>query len=97
MEDQEFERNEQMLEARRLKRLEQKRRRQIQQRIVLGVLAVILILVIVLIVRGCKSGKAGQEDAVQKPAQSDTQDNTPQEPAGYRRHTGGGRRHHGLR
>ena len=42
MEDQEFERNEQMLEARRLKRLEQKRRRQIQQRIVLGVLAVIL-------------------------------------------------------
>ena len=81
MEDQEFERNEQMLEARRLKRLEQKRRRQMQQRIVLGVLAVILILVIVLIVRGCKSGKAGQEDAVQKPAQSDTQDNTPQEPA----------------
>ena len=80
MEDQEFERNEQMLEARRLKRLEQKRRRQMQQRIVLGVLAVILILVIVLIVRGCKSGKAGQEDAVQKPAQSDTQDNTPQEP-----------------
>ena len=40
MEDQEFERNEQMLEARRLKRLEQKRRRQMQQRIVLGVLAV---------------------------------------------------------
>ena len=35
MEDQEFERNEQMLEARRLKRLEQKRRRQMQQPLLL--------------------------------------------------------------
>jgi poly-gamma-glutamate capsule biosynthesis protein CapA/YwtB (metallophosphatase superfamily) len=58
MEDQEFERDEQRLEARRLKRLEQKRKRLMQQRIVLGVLALILILVIVLIVRGCSKKQA---------------------------------------
>ena len=34
--DQEYERDEQLLEARRLKRLEQKRKRKMQQRIVLG-------------------------------------------------------------
>ena len=44
MDEQEFERDEQLLEARRLKRLEQRRRRKVQQRIVLGVLLVILIL-----------------------------------------------------
>ena len=43
MDEQEFERDEQLLEARRLKRLEQRRRRKVQQRIVLGVLLVILI------------------------------------------------------
>ena len=58
MDEQEFERDEQMLEARRLKRLEQRRQRKLQQRIVLGVLLVILMLSIVLIVRGCKSRQA---------------------------------------
>ena len=39
----EYERDEQMLEARRLKRLEMKRKRKIQQRIILAILAVVLI------------------------------------------------------
>ena len=63
MDEQEFERDEQLLEARRLKRLEQRRRRKVQQRIVLGVLLVILILSMVLIVRGCKSRSAQQEQS----------------------------------
>ncbi len=53
----EYERDEEMLEARRLKRLEMKRKRKIQQRIILAVMAVVLILVIVLIFKGCKSEK----------------------------------------
>ena len=59
-ENEEFERDEELLEARRLKRLEMKRKRKIQQRIVLAILAVVLILVIVLIVKGC-SGKSAEE------------------------------------
>mgnify|MGYP006994664310 CR=1 FL=1 len=39
MDEQEFERDEQLLEARRLKRLEDPRRRKMQQRMVLGLLA----------------------------------------------------------
>ena len=57
MESPNFERDDKMLEERRLRRLEQKRRRRLQQRIVLGVLIVILILTIVLIARGCQSRK----------------------------------------
>lgn len=62
----EYERDEQMLEARRLKRLEMKRKRKIQQRIILAILAVVLILVIVLIAKGC-SGEP--EEEVQTPEQ----------------------------
>ena len=51
--NEEYERDEQMLEARRLKRLEMKRKRKIQQRIIMAALAVVLILVIVLIAKGC--------------------------------------------
>lgn len=57
MESPNFERDDKMLEERRLRRLEQKRRRRLQQRIVLGVLIVILILTIVLTARGCQSRK----------------------------------------
>lgn len=77
MDNQSFDRNEQHLEARRLRRLEQKRRRRLQQRIVLGVLAVILVLVIVLIVRGCQkepaqeSGTQVGNSAVQQPSAPD--------------------------
>ena len=53
MDEQEFERDEQLLEARRLKRLEQRRRRKVQQRIVLGVLLVIL--AIDLVVEGIRA------------------------------------------
>ncbi len=52
-----FERNEELLEARRLKRLEMKRRHQMQQRIILAVAAVVLILIIVLIFKGCSGGR----------------------------------------
>ena len=64
----EFERDEEMLEQRRLKRLEMKRKRKIQQRIILGVLAVVVILLVVLLVKGCSSSKPEekpQEDIVQ--------------------------------
>lgn len=57
MEHEEFQRDEEMLERRRLKRLEMKRKRKMQQRIILGVLAVVLILLIVLIARGCSGEK----------------------------------------
>ena len=72
---QELERDEQLLEARRLKQLEQRRRRKVQQRIVLGVLLVILILSMVLIVRGCKSRSAQQE---QPGETADAQQNAPE-------------------
>ena len=75
MDEQEFERDEQLLEARRLKRLEQRRRRKVQQRIVLGVLLVILILSMVLIARGCKSRSAQQE---QPGETADAQQNAPE-------------------
>ena len=75
MDEQEFERDEQLLEARRLKRLEQRRRRKVQQRIVLGVLLVILILSMVLIVRGCKSRSAQQEQSGET---ADAQQNAPE-------------------
>ena len=61
MDEQEFERDEQLLEARRLKRLEDRRRRKMQQRIVLGLLLVILILSLVLIVRGCSARKKTEQ------------------------------------
>lgn len=59
--NQEYERDEQLLEARRLKRLEQKRKRKLQQRIVLGVLLVILVLIIVLVIKGCQNDESGKQ------------------------------------
>jgi poly-gamma-glutamate capsule biosynthesis protein CapA/YwtB (metallophosphatase superfamily) len=75
MEEQEFERDEQALEARRLKRLELKRKRKMQQRIVGGVLLVIVVLIIVLLVRGC-----GKKQTEQTPVEP-VQDTQTQEPA----------------
>ena len=57
----EFERDEEMLEQRRLRRLEMKRKRKMQQRIILAVAAVILVLIIVLIFKGCSGEKAPEE------------------------------------
>ena len=68
----EYERDEEMLESRRLKRLEMKRKRKIQQRIVLGVALLALVVIILLIVKGC-SGKEKE-----KP-QDTGQDNQQQE------------------
>ena len=83
MDEQEFERDEQLLEARRLKRLEDRRRRKMQQRIVLGLLLVILILSLVLIVRGCSARKKTEQtqQTSQDTAQTDvSQAAVPTEP-----------------
>lgn len=52
-----YERDEEMLEARRLRRLEMKRKRQIQQRIILAVFAAVVVLIIALIARGCSASR----------------------------------------
>ncbi len=70
MENQEYERDDQLLEARRLKRLEQKRRRKMQQRIILGVLALVIVLAIVLIIRGCTTKTPAPEpEQIETPAE----------------------------
>ncbi len=58
--NEEFERNEELLEQRRMRRLEMKRKRQMQQRIILIAAAIVLVLLIVLLVKGC-SGKGPDE------------------------------------
>ena len=65
----EFERDEEMLEKRRLKRLEMKRKRKIQQRVIMAVLAVVLILLVVLIAKGCsgESEEEQPEEVIQPP------------------------------
>ena len=57
MEDQEHERTEKMIEARRARRAELRRKRIRNQRIALGVAVLVLALIIVLIVRGCSSAQ----------------------------------------
>lgn len=56
----EFERDEELLEKRRLKRLEMKRKRKIRQRIILATAVAVLVLLVVLIARGC-SGKPAKQ------------------------------------
>lgn len=58
MADQEYERDEKLLEARRLRRLELKRKRMIRQRITLGVVFVVIVVLIVVLFRAC----GGSED-----------------------------------
>jgi len=70
MADQEYERDEQLLEARRLRRMELKRKRKIRQRITLGVLLAILALIILLVTKSC--GKSGNT-APQPVAPQETQ------------------------
>ena len=53
--NEEFERDEELLEKRRMRRLEMKRKRQKQQRIILIAAAVVLVLIIVLIAKGCSN------------------------------------------
>ena len=52
MADQTYERDEELLESRRLRRMELKRKRMIRNRIILGGAALALLLLIVLIARG---------------------------------------------
>ena len=51
MADVDYERDEQMLEARRLKRLEMRRKRMIQKRITLGVALLVLVVLVVVLRR----------------------------------------------
>ena len=97
MDEQEFERDEQLLEARRLKRLEdRRRRRKMQQRIVLGLLLVILILSLVLIVRSCSARKgAGAEDGRRRIASRCIAGGCPDR-AGHDRHDCGRGRYHDV-
>ncbi len=62
-----YERDEEMLEARRLRRLEMKRKRQIQQRIILASMAAVLVLLIALIARGCSASR--EETPVEPPVE----------------------------
>lgn len=82
MEHEEFQRDEEMLERRRLKRLEMKRKRKMQQRIILGVLAVVLILLIVLIARGCSGEKEVElpENEIVTPPENDVEPEVPVDP-----------------
>lgn len=78
----EYERDEEVLEQRRLKRLEMKRKHKIKQRIVFGIAALILILAVVLIVRSCTAEQAPPEDEqINNPVTPPTQpDPEPAEP-----------------
>ena len=62
--NEEFERDEDLLEQRRMRRLEMKRKRQKQQRIILIVAAVVLVLLVVLLVKGC-SNKAPENEELE--------------------------------
>lgn len=75
----EYERDEELLEARRRKRLEMKRKHQMQQRIILAVAAVVLILIIVLIFKGCSggSGKIPNQDQIITPPPINEEVNQP--------------------
>lgn len=62
MADQEYERDEQLLEARRLKRLELKRKRMIRKRITFGVLFLIIVILIVVIFKACGNDSETKPD-----------------------------------
>lgn len=62
--NEEFERDEDLLEQRRMRRLEMKRKRQKQQRIILIVAAVVLVLLVVLLIKGC-SNKAPENEELE--------------------------------
>lgn len=53
MADQTYERDDELLESRRLRRMELKRKRMIRNRIILGAAVLVLLLLIILIARGC--------------------------------------------
>ena len=77
----EYQRDEELLEARRLRRLEMKRKRKIQQRIILGVLALIMVLAIVLIVRGCSSNRQNEQEQLEQEQIMPEVPEIPEEPA----------------
>jgi poly-gamma-glutamate capsule biosynthesis protein CapA/YwtB (metallophosphatase superfamily) len=72
VEDQEYEQTEKIIEARKARRAELRRKRIRNQRIALGVALLVLVLLIVLIVRGC-SGKEPTNDSTNDNTQTDQQ------------------------
>lgn len=74
MADQEYERDEQLLEARRLKRLELKRKRMIRKRITWGVLFLVVVVLIVIIFKSC--GGKDEQPPVTPPDDSDIMEET---------------------
>lgn len=83
MADQEYERDEQLLEARRLKRLELKRKRMIRKRITYGVIFLVLVIIIVVIFKACGGKKedppadnpgevSSDQDTVTPPSETST-------------------------
>ena len=78
MENPERRQNEELLEARRLRRLEQKRKLLMRQRVLAIVLLVIFILSLILILRGCRNRREHPElyAKSQDPFQVDTEPDT---------------------
>lgn len=72
----EYERDEQLLEARRMKRLELKRKRMIRRRIAFGVIFLVLVILIVVLFKTCGSDQETDLPANTDPA-SDAQDALP--------------------
>lgn len=80
MADVDYERDEQMLEARRLKRLEMRRKRMIQKRITLGVALLVLVVLVVVIVRSCGGDTPETENADPPPTVPENNVQLPVEP-----------------
>jgi poly-gamma-glutamate capsule biosynthesis protein CapA/YwtB (metallophosphatase superfamily) len=72
MADQEFERDEQLIEARRLRRMELRRKRRIRQRITWAIVLAVLVLIIVLIVKSCGKSAAPASSASGKTTETQT-------------------------
>ena len=77
MADQEYERDEKLLEARRLKRLELKRKRLIRKRIIWGVCFLILVVLIVIIFKSCGKKQNDPQDEALPPDDSSSQQEEP--------------------
>ena len=81
MADQEYERDEQLLEARRLKRLELKRKRMIRKRITLGAIFLVLVVLIIVIFKSCGKKDDQQADPPPTEPENSQQDELPAQTA----------------
>ncbi len=82
MADDQFERDDKMLEERRLRRMERKRKRMIRNRLIMGGAALVLILLIVLIAKSCgKKEEPKEPDIPVEPPKQEEPVKTDPEPA----------------